>query len=306
VIKENGKRLEDLEFIGTRGRPAVLAIGASGIVIRRCRFRHGAGSAGIELRNCAGASIEDCTFEVTDAPPTGPLAAETNAVVFSSSPDGLVRRVLVRDCSTGILGLRSPHLRVAHLTGINQRGPFPRGALVQFARCEKSQLENFYARNDINVAHTEDNVSVWRSDGCTIRRGLIAGNNSPSGMGVMFEHSNEGLCEDVDVSRFSNGAFAAYPGRDIIFRRCRARDSYRPTPRGEPKSNSVVFAASPEAERVRVIDCSYFAHVNPKNVVWERSRFSTLELALRDFPPAAPQHQTHLPRVPWLRDQLRE
>jgi hypothetical protein len=34
---------------------------------------------------------------------------------------------------------------------------------------------------------TEDNISVYQSDNVTVRRGVIDGNNSPAGDGVMLE-----------------------------------------------------------------------------------------------------------------------
>jgi hypothetical protein len=243
------------------------------------------GAAGVDLRDCPGTTIEDCVFSVPDAPKAGPLERETNAVSILRSPDCTVRKIYLRDCSTGVYATDSPRLRVEHVTGENQRGPFPRGMLVQFNRSAGSTLEDFFARNDIGVAHTEDNVSIFFSDDCVIRRGCIDGNNSPTGVCVMFQDSHNGLCEDVDAVRFSNGAFSAYPGRNVAFSRCRARDSYRPTPRGEPQSKSLIFAASPGSADVRVRDCAYFAHVNPHNLLWDRRFFTTVELSEIDFTP---------------------
>eukprot|EP01043_Picozoa_sp_COSAG02_P026464 COSAG02_NODE_1526_length_12092_cov_10.672392_6_plen_170_part_00 len=37
---------------------------------------------------------------------------------------------------------------------------------------------------------TEDSISLWRSSNVTVRRGLIDGNNSPTGVGVMFEQDD--------------------------------------------------------------------------------------------------------------------
>lgn len=277
--------IEDVSIDAVAGRPAILGTNAARLTIRRCRIRHPVGTAGVYLRDCPGTTIEDCVFSVPNAPEAGPLERETNAVSIMRSPDCLVRRIYLRDCSTGVYATDSPHLRIEHITGENQRGPFPRGMLVQFNRSANSMLEDFFATNDVRISNTEDNVSIFFSDNCVIRRGCIDGNNSPSGVCVMFQDSHGGLCEDVDAVRFSNGAFSAYPGRNVTFLRCRARDSYRPTPRGEPQSNSLIFAASPGSADVRVRGCAYFAHVNPRNLLWDPRHFTEIDLSEIDFTP---------------------
>ena len=56
---------------------------------------------------------------------------------------------------------------------------------------------------------TEDSISIWRSSNVTVARGLVDGNNSPTGAGVMFEGSEEGvtggLLEDVDAVHQGDG-----------------------------------------------------------------------------------------------------
>jgi hypothetical protein len=295
VVTKDAQSVENLDILGIPGRAAILVIGKRGVKIRNCRVRHPVGCHGIELRSCPAALIENCDFSVPAAPGTGPLDRETNAIEISESPDAVVRRVRMRDCSSGVYALHCARLLVKDIEGYNQRGPFPRGNLVQFNRCDEAHLENFYAFNDVLVANTEDNISIFQSLNCTVRRGLIDGNNAPSGACVIFENSDDGVCEDVDAIRFSNSAFSAYPGKRILFLRCRARDSYRPTPRGEPSSKSIVFAASPQALDVRVRDSVYFAHVNPGNVVWDRSRFVEFDLRYGEFPPRDPLRLTGLP-----------
>jgi hypothetical protein len=62
-------------------------------------------------------------------------------------------------------------------------------------------------------------------------------NNSPWGVGVMFENSRHGLVARVDTVAQANGAFSAYPGHDITFRRTRARGNICGNQgRGRPRS----------------------------------------------------------------------
>ena len=67
---------------------------------------------------------------------------------------------------------------------------------VQFDKCNNSILEDFSCENS-NASWTEDNVNVYESDNVTVRRGVVDGNNSPSGDGIMFESSGvrgESVC----------------------------------------------------------------------------------------------------------------
>ena len=41
------------------------------------------------------------------------------------------------------------------------------------------------------ISYTEDNVNVFEPNNVALRRGLVDGNNSPSGDGVMFECGGE-------------------------------------------------------------------------------------------------------------------
>ena len=56
----------------------------------------------------------------------------------------------------------------------------------QFDKSNNSALRDFSCEND-NSSWTENNINVYESNNVTVQRGLIDGNNSPTGDGVMFE-----------------------------------------------------------------------------------------------------------------------
>ena len=157
------------------------------------------------------------------------------------------------------------------------RGPEPRGQNVQFNRSPNSILEDFSGENG-STSWTEDNVSVFRSDRCVIRRGLVSYNNSPTGDGIMIEGGFDCLVEDVDALQQGNGAFAAVPdgiagSGGCSFLRCRTARSYngRRDGREAPSSNglSIYTKISPGARKHTVTDCHYDALANPKNLIWD-------------------------------------
>ena len=157
------------------------------------------------------------------------------------------------------------------------RGPMPRGQNVQFNQSPDSILEDFSAENG-PTSWTEDNVSVFRSDRCIVRRGLVSYNNSPTGDGVMVEGSFDCIVEDVDAVEQGNGAFAAVPQGDAgcggcTFIRCRTRNTYNTTRDGRPapssNSLSIYTLISKGARKHTITDCHFDALANPKNLIWD-------------------------------------
>jgi hypothetical protein len=175
------------------------------------------------------------------------------------------------------------------------RGPFPRGQCVQLDKSDNVILEDFSYERVAGVSWEEDNISAYNSSNVTIRRGLIDGNNSPSGVGVMIEQTDGsksgGLVEDVDTLRMGNGAFSGYPARNVTFRRTRTRQNICTSQdgRGTPLSNALNWAGEPSrSSNLRVENSSYFALCNPNNLVWDRNKFSLVDIRSADFTPRSP------------------
>ena len=148
---------------------------------------------------------------------------------------------------------------------------------MQFDKCPDSVLTHFSVEND-HASWTEDNISLFHSDRCIVRDGLIAYNNSPTGDGLMFEGSSYCVAEDVDAIQQGNGSFAAVPNGSkpsggCLFVRCRTRDSYNSMRDGRaaPSSNGLSFyvKASPGHSLHSITDCHFDNLANPKNLVWQ-------------------------------------
>lgn len=102
----------------------------------------------------------------------------------------------------------------------------------------------------------------------------------------MFEHSQDGLIEDVDTVAQGNGSFGAYPGVDITFRRTRARDNIcTDQGRGPPSSNAIVWAGSPGSSGLRIDESVYFNLCNPDEIVWDADSFEVIQINEDDFSP---------------------
>ena len=284
VATRDGQVIEGVRIEATN-EPAIVVNNLSNVVIRNVEIFHD-GADGISCSWAPGLIIENVSITHSGADTNS--AGENNIACFRAY--GLrIRNVRLTGGSAGVYALESEHAHLSYIEGYNFRGPDPRGQLVQFDKSHKCILEDFSAINDPGVAWNADNVSVYFSDDCVVRRGFLDGNNGPSSVGVMFENSRNGLVEDVDTIAQGNGSFSAYPGHDITFRRTRARDNIcGDQGRGPPLSNALVWAGEPSSSGLRLEASKYFNLCNPNTIVWDQNVFDTIQIVEEDFAPRPP------------------
>jgi hypothetical protein len=271
----DGQIIENLDISVLSGNG--ISVLHRGVTIRNCRVRHGAGH-GVHGEGAADLALRDLDIiRVTPVGLNDRPRGFFNNIELDHCPRASVLRVRAILGSSNIYVMNSDRTHLSNLELHDARGPFPRGQNVQFNRSPNSVLEDFSGENGPS-SWTEDNVSVFRSNGCVVRRGLVSYNNSPTGDGVMVEGSFDCLVEDVDAVQQGNGAFAAVPEGDArsggcIFRRCRTRATYNTMRDGRaaPSSDGLSFYTliSERARRHMIIDCHYDALANPDNLVWD-------------------------------------
>ena len=184
------------------------------------------------------------------------------------------------------------------------------------SQCNSSLLEDFSCEND-NSSFTEDNINVFESNNVTVRRGnphdccwrlgcilprvpamivrtgLIDGNNSPSGDGVMYEcgdkahaYMTSGLVEDVDAINQGNGCFGGWGVSGLVFRNVRAAKTHCVgwAGRAKPSSGALVFAGGTEggangqpSHGLEIVNSSW-SQLCKVNLVWPGAAFSRREL----------------------------
>jgi hypothetical protein len=239
------------------------------VIIRNVRIHHKTGD-GINVSNTKGVQIMKAEIRNMDPPSgtNGESDTSINNIDLLNAQDTKISYVTLRDGATGIYANYSPRTIVDHADGYNFHGGFPRGQFVQFGYADGSKLTNFYTRNDLTNSRTEDNVNVYHSNNVVIENGVIDGNNSRSGVGVLFEgDSGGGVVRNVDVVRMSNGGFSSY-SNNVDFFDVRVFDGHMNTAsgRGAPLSNGVSFALS--ASGVGYDDATYTRPANPGNIYW--------------------------------------
>jgi hypothetical protein len=290
VVARDGQIIENLHIVADGG-PGIVIDGFSGVQIINVWIEH-AGGAGIEITNGADdTTITDVAVEHTGAPEAGENPSEDllNIVCYGSARLAVTNARLVRG-SSGIYLVECPDAVLVGLEGHDFRGPFPRGQLVQFDKSDRGVLEDFSVVNPQDTSWPEDNVNVYQSLDVEIRRGLVDGNNSPSGVGVIFDGDLAlGVVEDVDAVRMGNGCFSDYAGSDgVVFRRTRCRENIcEDQGRGLPLSNALMWSGHEGFSMIRIEESLWFAACND-NLVWPEESFAVIELEEEDFELRAP------------------
>lgn len=293
--RDDGQIIENLDLRATSGNG--ITVVHRGVRVRNCRIRH-AGGHGVHAVGVTGLVLQDLEIDHVGAPASGAgPSIDRNNVNIESCANATIRRVKASRGSSNIYVRRSAGIRLSSLELHDARGPSPRGQNVQFNQSPDSTLEDFSAVNGPE-SWTEDNISVFRSDRCIIRRGLVFYNNSPTGDGVMIEGSFDGIVEDVDAVQQGNGAFAAVPQGEAgsggcTFLRCRTRDTYNSSRDGRPAPSSdglsFYMRISPGAQRHTIADCHYDALANPKNLIWDlRAVNAAWSFSRQRFDPRTP------------------
>ena len=303
TVTSDGQVIQN-KLIQARAQDGIVISSKKNVTIRRCRILYSTGHQGIRFSQAHGLRIEDCEIVCANAPKTGKIEGHNSNCISGYESDGVsIERVKMSDGSAGIYLLICDRSTIRTVEGHNFRGDFPRGQFIQFDKCIGGLIEHFSVINDPSIAYTEDNINCYKSGAQVIRNGLIQGNNSPSGVGILWEDQNDpkarggfgGLVEDVDLVDMGNGACTGADGaRDIVFRRVRVRDNrgLGQAGRAKPGSNSLVFSGYGEpgnrGKHLRLEQCVVFNLAKPNNLTWPRDSFEVVDVTTREFEPRAP------------------
>ena len=293
TVTQDGQIVENLRITSNSGN-AITVNGHKKVVIRNVEILH-KGGPGIHISNSDDIVIENVSIEHTGAPTSGKNPSDNlnNIQCYQSARPRVTNARLTRG-SSGVYLVQCPDSTLKQLEGHDFRGPFPRGQLVQWDKSDNGLLEDFSVINPPS-SWPEDNVNVFQSKNVTVRRGMIDGNNSPSGVGVIFDGGpSTGLVEDVDAIRMGNGCFSDYDGGPgVVFRRTRCRENIcGDQGRGKPLSNALMWAGHTSHTDLKIEQSEYFKACNAGNLVWPQSSFSVVDLKEKDFSLRAPiQHK---------------
>ena len=283
----DGQIIENLDLWVSDGD--AIRVEHDNVVIRNVTIHHADGH-GIVVEDSSGVSVQNSLIVNSD-PPDGNqgLTGEATGIRVVNSPDFTASHVTLQDSGTGIYLGQSPGAKLSYIEGHDFHGPFPGGQLVQFFQSPNGSLSDFAVTNDPGHSHVEDNVSIIDSQNVSIANGVIDGNNSPSGVGVMFEGDSQGgHVQNVDVVHMGNGGFSSYSD-DVSFVDTRSFDNIaHDQGRGNPMSNAVIWNAS--GDNVSIEDSTYTDPAVANNITWGASASGADVSAAPSATPMTPIH----------------
>ena len=222
-VFNNGEVIENMIIVMWPGDADIaLTINRDDVTVRNVIIYHPVNSFGIrgwEPKNLELYNVEIVAYGnpwgAQPCPTRRPFfGAGCNNIQLYTAENLKMTNVRVENGSKGIAFNSSPGAQLKNIEAFNMRGPFPAGSCFAFSHSDGTVLENFYCYNDPEISWTEDSVSTWRSSNVIMRNGVIDGNNSLTGMAVMYEGSEEGvhggILENVEAIN-CQGCFAGYP-----------------------------------------------------------------------------------------------
>lgn len=289
-----GQVISNLD-IEANGSPGVLVQHAD-VTIRNVRILH-SGAHGIYGNNAPGLAVEYVEIENIGAPDVGAAAStqECNIYIWTCARASISHAKLLKG-SSGIYAVNSPDTEYDNIEGYDFRGPYPRGQLVQWNNSPRGRLTNFSGTFDDTTSWPEDCINILYSDDVYISTGVVNGNNSPGGGGVVVEGSVGVVVEDVDAIYQLCGSFASATGsQDTIFRNCRSKwQRNEDLGRGLPRSNSLSFGSFGTDEDgvlvagTRFENCQWYGNAHPGNIQWDKSTMAYSSIVQADFTPREP------------------
>jgi Right handed beta helix region len=201
--------------------PPIVIDGRSGVTIRGLRIRSSSGRC-VTIRNSSNVVIEDseigpCAGNAVDITNSENITVENNyihtersgssvmnsglGVHIETSSRVLVQRNRFERNETSVYGYKTGHsIRIIGNYSLNPLGPFPRGQHVQLWSCNRGgplerrcEVASNYGRLDpergsrLGATHTEDMLSIGKSDYALVEDNYLIGGDSPSGCGIIVE-----------------------------------------------------------------------------------------------------------------------
>jgi hypothetical protein len=271
-VTRDNQVIENLYITAING-PGIDINGFSRTKIRNVVICH-ANGYGIKVWEAPDTTITKADIVFTGAKPSGANSSDQfNNIDCYESENLTIRSVRLTRGSSGVYMDRCRFNTLAFIEGHDQRRPFPRGQLVQWNNSHVGTLSDFSNETSIENSFPEDNVNVYQTRSITISRGVVIGNNAPTGAGVMADEFSSGvLVFDVDAVRQMNACFGTYTkARNITFLRTRCRDTICTGPRGRPASTGLGWSIYPTSIKggLKISQSGYSNLCNPRNLVWD-------------------------------------
>lgn len=315
--KKCGIRIENRKNVTIRNvnirhaGAGICVFGSENVTIETARLVNTIDRAGPHCR--PGLTVQDCKWVHRRKEPRKlyPVNTHNNIWILKSS-NVLLNTVYVEKGESGIFAEQTDNLEIQNLHCRDIRGPYWRGQCVQVFKSHGAKISNFYAQQFLESSSGHDNFNAYESDHVVVSNGLIDGNWSRNGVGVIADSlANNMTVKDVDILHNGvagvnvwSGATKEDNGRigvNFTVENVRVKSGHCDTtwhnkPDYGPSSGGMAFAMHPAAVGARFINSQYADHCR-EHAVFSSSRPDVFDIREEDFEPKAPPIDI---RFPWL------
>lgn len=243
-VTRSGTVLEGLDIRADRTAIHLERVGQ--VTIRNCRILHNAEggkreACGILANKVDGLTIEGCEIVNIGAPTRGPLPSSRQwNILVTQSRDLTMKSVTVRRGSTGAYLQNVHNSHVEGFESHDMRGPFPRGAALQWAGCTGRHVAVDLSDESIpGTSNNEDSFNVFDTPNLSMSRVVVPiMSDSPTGRGLVVEHQRSVDChiDQAELGWLFNGSFSLNGSR-LRVSGARTRGWNRYSVRGFPGSS---------------------------------------------------------------------
>ena len=290
-VTQSGQIIENLLITANENDECGISIlDKSNITIRNVRIEHK--NRGICVQDSSGLVINTVQMISTSAPLAGPhcdfgrtncnnnKAARANpderlSILLNNAPGAVLEHLQMEKGSGGLWGYRSNNLSLHDFVCFDIRGPYPRGQCVQMTESNGAVIKNFYAKNFKGVSRSEDNFNFYESDNAVISDGLVDGNWSVNGVGIIADRGADNLrVSNIDFLETGSAAVSVWSndlsriGRNLLAENIRVKNTHCDARDGRvPSSGGLVVAAQPESINPVYRNVQYANHCR-EQVTW--------------------------------------
>lgn len=242
---------------------------------------------GICVKNAARLKINGLQLISLAAPTTGPHCERNNnslstaecwggkgkpansrlGLYLSNSSNAIINNISSFQSSSAVYALNSNNIKLSKVRCLDMRGPLPRGQCVQFNATHNSSIDTFYAKNIYNQSYSEDNINAYYSNNIVVKNGLIDGNWSIHGIGIIADTSSDNMqVSNIDFLHMSNAAINVWSNegetaKNFTASKLRIKDSQCYSRKeGVPSTGGLIIATQPTAINPNFNDIQWYNH----------------------------------------------
>jgi len=334
VVGEDNVVIENVDIFTKRHDQCALEVmDRKNITIRNVNIRHtGAGICVFRSENVTiqtvrlvntiqragphcrpGISVDECKNVHRRKQPDKLYSVNTHNNIWVQESDNVViDTVYVEKGEAGIFSEKNSKLAIKNLHCRDIRGPYWRGQCVQILRSDGASVANFYAQQFLETSSGHDNFNVYESSDVSFSDGLIDGNWSRNGVGVIADSEGHNVTvKDVDIVNNGNAGVNVWSGatkdddgrvgKNFTVDGVRVRGghcdvTWHNRENYGPSSGGMAFAMHPAAKGARYINSQYWDHCR-EHAVFEKTRPAEFDIKQEEFELKAPPINIHFP---WL------